>query len=77
MALTNPLSATKISLEYQDSRPESAADKEFNEGFEILKQIDIEDEKLCDAAQKNLNMGTYSAEQLELRQEVGVLHARN
>jgi hypothetical protein len=77
MLRMNPISATKTSLEYQVFRHKTATDEDFNEGFDFFKQVEIEDKELCDAAQKNLNVGTYSAGKLEPHQEVGVLYAQN
>lgn len=65
-----------MSLEYEVFRHKDASDAEFTEGFEFFKQVEIEDKALCNAAQKNLNVGTYSAGELQPHEEVGVLYAQ-
>ena len=76
MLRMNPLSATRVKLEYEVYRHKDASDKEFEEGYDFFKQVEIEDKELCNAAQKNLNVGAYTAGQLEPHQEVGVLYAQ-
>ena len=51
-------------------------DAEFAESDKFFKQVEFEDKDLCNAAQKNLIVGTYSAGELEPHQEVGVLYAQ-
>lgn len=72
----NPLTATRVSLEYEVFRHKDAKDAEFKDGYDFFKQVEIEDKELCNSAQKNLNLGIYEAGELEPHQEVGVLYAQ-
>lgn len=72
----NPLSATRVSLEYEVYRHKDAADAEFKDSYDFFKQVEIEDKELCNNAQKGLNVGVYEAGELEPHQEVGVLYAQ-
>jgi hypothetical protein len=60
---------------YRNSRLCPTSDsKAFTDCDAFFKQVEAEDKALNDAAQTNLNTGTYSTGKLHPSQERGVLH---
>lgn len=63
-----PVSETTTSMQYEVYRNRKSSDEDFQEMDKFFKQVEHEDKNLCNAAQKNLNSGSYV---------VGELHPRN
>ncbi|KAF7554871.1 hypothetical protein G7Z17_g2596 [Cylindrodendrum hubeiense] len=69
-----PTSPTTTSTQYEVYRHRGATDEEFKEIHDFFTQVETEDKGLCNAAQKNLNAGTYVSGDLHSSNEKGVLH---
>lgn len=63
--------------EYEVYRHKHATDADFDESDKFFKQVEHEDKALCNAAQVNLNLGTYSIGQLQPEAESGVLYSQD
>lgn len=61
-------------MQYEVYRHKDATDEEFEVVDEFFKQVESEDKGLCNAAQKNLNAGTYVSGNLHSSNEKGVLY---
>ncbi|KAK5196860.1 hypothetical protein LTR99_000782 [Exophiala xenobiotica] len=72
---TGPTTTTMEYEVYRNSRLCPTSDhKAFTDCDAFFKQVEAEDKALNDAAQTNLNTGTYSTGKLHPSQERGVLH---
>ncbi|KAK7223097.1 hypothetical protein V2G26_011100 [Clonostachys chloroleuca] len=69
-----PVSPNETLMQYEVWRHKDATDEEFEEVDKFFKQVESEDKALCNAAQKNLNSGTYITGDLHSFNEKGVLH---
>ncbi|KAH7007301.1 Rieske [2Fe-2S] iron-sulfur domain-containing protein [Ilyonectria destructans] len=69
-----PTSPTTTSMQYEVYRHKDATNEEFEVVDEFFKQVESEDKGLCNAAQKNLNAGTYVSGNLHSSNEKGVLY---
>ncbi|KAJ3547160.1 hypothetical protein NM208_g1659 [Fusarium decemcellulare] len=69
-----PTSATTTCMQYEVFRHKDATDDEFQEIDRFFKQVENEDKGLCNAAQRNLNAGTYTTGDLHSFNEKGVLY---
>ncbi|KIW19512.1 hypothetical protein PV08_00084 [Exophiala spinifera] len=72
-----PTGPTTVRNEYEVYRHKDATDAEFKKMDEFFKQVEREDKELCNGAQVNLNVGRYTAGQLEPKGEEGVLYFQN
>ncbi|KAF2148110.1 iron-sulfur cluster-binding protein [Myriangium duriaei CBS 260.36] len=69
-----PISASQTKMEYEVYRHRKASDKDFTDISEFFKQVLREDKDLCNAAQKNLNAGIFTAGKLHPQREKGTLY---
>ncbi|KIW90078.1 uncharacterized protein Z519_09509 [Cladophialophora bantiana CBS 173.52] len=72
-----PVSATRVSMQYEVYRNVSSTDKDFEEMDKFFKQVENEDKYLCTHAQKNINAGGYVTGPLHPHREKGVLHFKS
>lgn len=64
-------------MKYDVYRHKDATDEQFVYMDKFFKQVEEEDKQLCNGAQVNLNVGTYSAGQLQPSEESAVLYHQN
>lgn len=64
-----PISARETELSYEVYRHNDATDEEFERIDQVFKQVMKEDKELCNAAQKNLDVGIYTKGNLHSRVE--------
>lgn len=68
-----PVSPSQTHMEYEVYRHKDATDEAFDGINKIFKQVLKEDKDLCNAAQKNLNIGVYVHGKLHPQHEKGPL----
>ncbi|KAI4595546.1 hypothetical protein KJ359_006892 [Pestalotiopsis sp. 9143b] len=66
-----PISATQTKMEYEVYRGNEAPDEHFTWISEFFKQVLREDKDLCNAAQKNLEIGIFTNGVLHPQAEKG------
>lgn len=70
----SPTGPTTVTMQYEVFGHKNATDAKFVEMDKFFKQVEKEDKELCDGAQVNLNVGTYSSGELQPFNEKGVLY---
>lgn len=70
----SPTGPNTVTNQYEVYRHKDATDEQFYGMDKFFKQIEQEDKELCMAAQRNLDVGTYSSGPLHTFHEKGVLH---